>query len=85
MCQSLGPKKHDEISEIDCTWITVVILELIHAPKPDFFEGLCCLSKATCLKSTMRVYIYIYMCIERERYMTYTLHMHEAAPDEATA
>ena len=21
------------------TWITVVILELIHAPKPDFLEG----------------------------------------------
>ena len=25
------------------TWITVVILELIHAPKPDFEEGLCLL------------------------------------------
>ena len=25
------------------TWITVVILELIHAPKPDFLEGLCLL------------------------------------------
>ena len=23
------------------TWITMVILELIHAPKPDFVEGLC--------------------------------------------
>ena len=23
------------------TWIAVVILELIHAPKPDFLEGLC--------------------------------------------
>jgi len=26
---------------IEFTWITVVILELIHAPKPDFVEGLC--------------------------------------------
>ena len=26
-----------------CTWITVVILELIHAPKPDSVEGLCLL------------------------------------------
>ena len=25
------------------TWITVVILELIHALKPDFLEGLCLL------------------------------------------
>ena len=25
------------------TWITVVIRELIHAPKPDFLEGLCLL------------------------------------------
>ena len=25
------------------TWITVVILELIHASKPDFAEGLCLL------------------------------------------
>ena len=25
------------------TWIIVVILELIHAPKPDFLEGLCLL------------------------------------------
>ena len=25
------------------TWITVVILELIHAPRPDFVEGLCLL------------------------------------------
>ena len=25
------------------TWIAVVILELIHAPKPDFLEGLCVL------------------------------------------
>ena len=25
------------------TWITMVILELIHAPKPDFVEGLCLL------------------------------------------
>ena len=24
-------------------WITVVILELIHAPKPNFAEGLCLL------------------------------------------
>ena len=24
-------------------WITMVILELIHAPKPDFVEGLCLL------------------------------------------
>ena len=23
------------------TWVTVVILELIHVPKPDFLEGLC--------------------------------------------
>ena len=28
---------------IEFTWITVVILELIHAPKPDFVEGLCLL------------------------------------------
>lgn len=25
------------------TWITMVILELIHAPRPDFVEGLCLL------------------------------------------
>ena len=25
------------------TWIAVVILELIHAPKPDFLEGWCVL------------------------------------------
>ena len=28
---------------VTVTWITVVILELIHAPKPDFAEGLCLL------------------------------------------
>ena len=28
---------------IAATWITVVIPELIHAPKPDFAEGLCLL------------------------------------------
>lgn len=28
---------------IAATWITVVILELIHASKPDFAEGLCLL------------------------------------------
>ena len=27
------------------TWITVIILELIHVPKPDFLEGLCLLAK----------------------------------------
>ena len=28
---------------VTVTWITVVILELIHAPKPNFSEGLCLL------------------------------------------
>ena len=28
---------------VTATWITVVILELIHAFKPDFAEGLCLL------------------------------------------
>jgi hypothetical protein len=28
---------------VTVTWITVVILELIHAPKPNFTEGLCLL------------------------------------------
>ena len=28
---------------VAATWITVVILELIHASKPDFAEGLCLL------------------------------------------
>ena len=28
---------------VTVTWITVVILELIHAPKPDSVEGLCLL------------------------------------------
>ena len=30
---------------VPATWITVVILELIHASKPDFAEGLCLLEQ----------------------------------------
>ena len=64
MCQGLGPKKHDEISEIDRSVITIIITTMINSIV-SYNVVLCYIRLCSIIKHYMisYTYIYIYICI----------------------